>query len=145
MKNLILSAIAGLGAAFGFAPLCDGAVQKHNFDDLLAAIAQVESGGDPNAFNERESAAGLYQIRPIYLKDVNRLLGYQKYSLKDRYDPTKSECMVFIYLRHYGQNKSIEQMAAIHNSGPRGHIKLKTSKQVQNYVKKILIALDNPQ
>jgi len=102
---------------------CQGVVKidiKYSFNDLLDAIAQKESGGDPNAYNESEDAAGLYQIRPIYLTDVNRILGYPKYKLSDRYNPEKSRDMVAVYLMYYGRRKGLEAMARIHNGGPRG-------------------------
>lgn len=133
---------------------CDGAVQiyaqgiepnKYSFNDLLNAIAVVESGGDPNALNEKEQAAGLYQIRPIYLADVNRILNYPRYRLADRFDPEKSREIVGIYLRHYGKDKTLEDMAAIHCSGPKGHIKRKTSKQIQEYVQKVRRVLEDGQ
>lgn len=116
---------------------CQGADVKYNFNDLLAAIAQKESGGDPNACNYEEEAAGLYQIRPIYLSDVNRILDYPKYNLNDRYDPEKSKEMVVIYLRHYGRRKGLEAMARIHNGGPRGDKKESTESYWLD-VKKIL-------
>ena len=74
------------------------------------------------------NAAGLYQISRIYLKDVNRILGYRKYILADRFDPQKSEEMVRIYLGHYGKNKTLEDIARIHNGGPRGWSRPATKK-----------------
>ena len=91
---------------------------EYNFDDLLQALADVESSNDPNAYNKREFAAGLYQIRPIYLKDVNRILGYPCFSLDDRYDPIRAAQMVFVYLSHYGRCMNIAFLARIHNGGP---------------------------
>ncbi len=121
MKKIITAIVAGIGACVGIIPHCEGAVESdYSFDDLLRAIAIVESSGDPKAFNKKESAAGLYQIRPIYLKDVNRILGYQRYKLADRYNPEKARDIVTVYLMHYGYGKGIEAMARIHNGGPRG-------------------------
>ena len=97
-------------------------------DSLLNAIATIESSNDPNAYNAAEDAAGLYQISRIYLKDVNRILGYRKYILADRFDPQKSEEMVRIYLGHYGKNKTLEDIARIHNGGPRGWSRPATKK-----------------
>jgi len=97
-----------------------------NIDGLLRAIATVESGNNPNAFNASENAAGLYQIRPIYLKDVNRIVGHDEFTLADRYEPERAEQMVRIYFGHYGKGKSLEQLARIHNGGPRGDKKEST-------------------
>ena len=133
----IKAILAGIGVMFGFVPICDGAVQIHNFNDLLAAIAQVESSGDPNAVNEKENAVGLYQIRPIYLKDVNRILGYQYFKLADRYDPEYSKQIVSAYLLYYGRNKSLEAMARIHNGGPKGY-KRECTKQYWALIQRVM-------
>ena len=45
---------------------------------------QVESGNDTLAYNAKENAAGCLQIRPIMVREVNRLLGKDSFKLKDR-------------------------------------------------------------
>jgi hypothetical protein len=42
---------------------------------LLAAIIQVESSGNPRAYNQREDAVGILQIRRILVDDLNRIYG----------------------------------------------------------------------
>lgn len=118
---------------------CDGAVQisEYNFDDLLKAIATVESGNNPSAHNKAEDAVGLYQIRKIYVDDINRILGKPHFSYKNRWSAYKSRLMVGVYLNHYGRGKTIEQLARIHNGGPRGHEKKATEKYWLK-VKKVL-------
>ena len=98
-------------------------------DDLLwAAICQVESGGDPNAYNEREDAAGVAQIREIYLHDANRILSYESFRLPDRFDQIKSRQIFEIVTGHYSRSGSDEERARIHNGGPRGMQKRSTVK-----------------
>jgi soluble lytic murein transglycosylase-like protein len=103
-----------------------------HLEQLLAAIAQVESGSDPNAYNEAEQAAGMFQLRPIYVKDVNRILNYDGYSLEDRYDPNKCVQMMCVYWAHYlnpdriGRYPTYEDYARVHNGGPDGHKKAST-------------------
>lgn len=117
--------------------LCGCAEKKEvTFDKLLDAIAWVESKGNIVAFNAEEDAAGLFQIRPIYLRDVNRILGYDKYTLEDRYNPEKSREMVKVYLNHYAARKTLKAIARIHNGGPRGDEKqctLKYWEKVKEY------------
>jgi soluble lytic murein transglycosylase-like protein len=36
-------------------------------------VIQIESGGDPNAYNKKSGAIGLMQITPIVLKEYNQL------------------------------------------------------------------------
>jgi len=109
---------------------CESAVEiepsRYSFNDLLDAIAEVESGGDPNAYNEAEDAVGLFQIRKIYVDDVNRILGRNVFCYADRLDPDESRMMVAVYLGRYGVCRPIEALARIHNGGPRGWKKKST-------------------
>jgi hypothetical protein len=45
------------------------------FEVLVNAIVQVESLGDPLAFNPIEEAVGAFQIRPIRVRDYNQRTG----------------------------------------------------------------------
>ena len=44
-------------------------VSAADLNDFLDAVAKVESSNNPKAVNKKESAFGLYQIRPAYFKD----------------------------------------------------------------------------
>jgi hypothetical protein len=59
-------------------------------DPLISAIIQVESGGDTLAYNSKEDAVGCLQIRPIMVREVNRLLGKDSFTLSDRRSKVKS-------------------------------------------------------
>jgi len=102
-------------------------VDVFDWELLLDALQDKESDNIPNAINVIEDAVGILQIRPIYLKDINRIIGYKKYKLKDRYDVKKSREMV-----------KIEEIIAIHCSGPKGKEKLKYNKLVMHYVDDVL-------
>jgi len=57
-----------------FAPIVKDAISsaslKHGIDvDVLATIANIESGGNPGAINKSSQASGLYQVLPRYFKD----------------------------------------------------------------------------
>lgn len=114
----------------------------YKLTDLLDAIEQVESGGDPNAIGDGGDAIGSYQIHKIYVDDVNRILkkeGYsKKYDYADRLDSFSSRVMTIIYCgywhneyfpdKYFGVKSSIdletaERLARIHNGGPDGHKK----------------------
>ena len=66
-------------------------------------LIAVESGGNPKAFNERENAAGILQIRPIMVQEVNRITGHECYSLEDRWVPQRSVDMAEIYFHYHAQ------------------------------------------
>ena len=97
------------------------AAGHYTMEDLLDAIEQVESGGNANAIGDNGNAVGSFQIHPIYVEDVNRILKHRRYNRNDRYNQTKSREMVTVYLRHYGG--TMEEMARKNNGGPQGHKK----------------------
>jgi len=70
---------------------------------LLAAMILVESGGDPCAVNAAEDAAGVLQIRPVLVADVNRILAAPVFAERDRFCPAASREMWRVYLGHYGR------------------------------------------
>lgn len=55
----------------------------------LQTIAQIESGGNPNAKAGTSSAAGMFQFTEGTWKDMTKKMG-KNYSLEDRFDPQKS-------------------------------------------------------
>ncbi len=103
---------------------------------LVDAIMYVESRGDSMAYNKREDAVGVLQIRPIMLREVNRLLGYDKYTLKDRWSKAKSIEM-FEVIRGHTTNPTDEKLARNWNGGWNGYKKQSTLKY-WNKVKKLL-------
>jgi soluble lytic murein transglycosylase-like protein len=106
--------------------------QDDPMERLLDAIAEVESRSDPNAVGDRGRAVGVYQIHWRYWQDGTRILGMD-WPYEDAVDPVRARQVVRAYLNHYGQGKSLLDMARIHNGGPRGHKKEAT----QNYARKI--------
>lgn len=117
-----------------------------NAYNVYEAIAEVESGTNDYAVNVKEDAVGRYQIRPIYVRDVNRISG-RNYSLDDRKNPKLALEMVKIYTEHYGRiyedrtghPVTDEVIARIHNGGGwRGAVKECT----KNYWRKVKIELD---
>lgn len=89
-------------------------------DTLLNAVMAVESNFDTLAYNSKENAAGCLQIRPIMVREVNRLLGKDKYTLKDRWSKAKSIEM-FNVLRSHLKGATDEQIARTWNGGYNGH------------------------
>ena len=89
-------------------------------DKLVEAIIWVESRGDTLAYNKSEEALGCLQIRPIMLREVNRLLAkndIQKvYTLKDRTSRSKSIEM-FNVIRGHINNPTNERIARTWNGG----------------------------
>jgi soluble lytic murein transglycosylase-like protein len=104
-------------------------------DPLIAAIIQVESGGDTLAYNSKEDAVGCLQIRPIMVREVNRLVGKDSFTLSDRWSKVKS-IQMFNILRSHLKGASDEQIARVWNGGYNGKNNPKTLvywKKVKKY------------
>lgn len=95
--------------------------------NLIDAIIYVESRGNTKAHNIKEDAVGCLQIRPIMLKEVNRLLGYNKYKLADRWSKAKSIEM-FNVIKENTKNPTNEKLARNWNGGWNGYKKQSTLK-----------------
>ena len=94
---------------------------------LIDAIIYVESRGDIKAHNISEDAVGCLQIRPIMVREVNRLLGYNKYKLADRWNKDKSIEM-FNIIKDHTTNPTNEKLARNWNGGWNGYNKKSTLK-----------------
>jgi len=109
-------------------------VEPITIDTLLNAVMAVESNFDSMAYNSKENAAGVLQIRPIMVHEVNRLLGENKYTLKDRWSKAKSIEM-FNVIRSHTKNATDERIARNWNGGYNGHKKQSTLKYWQKVKK----------
>lgn len=84
---------------------------------LWEAVCTVESNGNPLAVGDGGRAAGIAQIWPITVQDINRFAG-TKFTLNDRFSVEKSRQMFNLYVNHYGKGQSDGVKARIWNGGP---------------------------
>lgn len=110
--------------------------------EVLLAIIWVESGNDgKGAYNREEPwAVGILQEWPILVRDVNRILGYKKYTYADRKNDTKAIEMFWIYQKYYNPEMNLEKMARIWCGGPEGD----HHKQTLSYLQLVKTRLYNP-
>ena len=98
-------------------------------DNLIPAMIQVESLGNDSAIGDKHlvgnEAVGALQIRPIMLREVNRILKIQKsnkrYSKKDRYNRERSIEMFMVWKNYHHPKGGFETIARNWNGGPRGY------------------------
>lgn len=90
---------------------------------LIRSVIEVESANNPLAFNASELAAGVLQIRPIMVKEVNRLVGHNKYKNEDRWDKDKSIKMFIDYQNAVNPEWDEELAARRWNGGHFGQFK----------------------
>lgn len=84
---------------------------------LTMAIAKTESEFDPLA-RGKSNDLGVIQATPIWVKEVNRIVGDEKYLHTDALEPNKAIEMFNIYQGYYNPGKSTSKAITVHN--PRG-------------------------
>ena len=106
-----------------------------NWNPVMDAIIQVESGGDPKAVSG--NSVGAMQITPILVKDCNNILKKQKskkqYTMNDRYSVEKSKEMFLIIQKYYNPENNVEKAIRSWNGGVKYSVKA-----TNRYYKKVL-------
>jgi len=115
-------------------------------EELISAIIHIESTGNPKAVGDThldEPSVGCMQIRPIMVREVNRILKRSglklRYTMKDRFDRNSSIEMFNVWADAYHKQSSFEKMARNWNGGPKGYTRNKTVK----YWAKIIAHAEN--
>lgn len=148
-----ITATQGLGFFLMMLPVCAApritwsSAESDNSTRLFEAVAQVESGRNPDKVNEKEDAVGYAQLRKIAVDDVNRIVGQHRFTYADRYSVEKSREMFDVYTAYWGavyhrktgNAVTPEIIARIYNGGPNGYKKESTVKY-WNLVKSALDA-----
>lgn len=118
-------------------PISVAAQEKKAYDwtPVIDAIIQVESKGNANAVSK--DCAGVLQIRPILVQDVNEYLKMKgkskRFSLKDRFNLEKSKEMFILYQKRYNPKNNVEVAIRLWNGGC-GYSVEKTN----GYLKKVM-------
>ena len=114
---------------------------------LIEALIQVESSGKEDCVGDKHliiPSIGVLQIRPIMVREINRILKIQgkdkRYKNKDRYSRVKSIEMFIIWRDYHHKDDSDEIISRCWNGGPKGYKRKKTLhywNKVQKALKKI--------
>ena len=111
---------------------------------LIEALIQVESRGKEKCLGDLHliiPSVGVLQIRPIMVKEVNRILAIlgkdKRYKNKDRYSREKSIEMFIIWRDFHHKDDSNEIISRCWNGGPKGYKR----KATLHYWKKVQKAL----
>ena len=106
------------------------AEKSFNWEPIIAAIIEVESGGNPYA--KSGSSVGVLQITPVLVAECNNILKRDKskkrYSLKDRFSKEK---------RRYNPLNNVEKAIRSWNGGLRYK-----AKRTQRYFEKVMRVLN---
>ena len=113
-------------------------------DELVEALIFVESRGKEDAVGDTHLGApsiGVLQIRPIMVREVNRILKQKKsdkkFKLKDRFSRDKSIEMFMVWKNFHHPNDGFEKIARNWNGGPNGY-RFKRTEYYWNKVRKQL-------
>jgi len=116
-----------------------------DINPLISAMILVESGGNDSAYCKSEEAVGCLQIRPIMLRECNRILKLKKsskrYTLVDRWDRVKSIEIFHIVNQHHNKIGTYEAIARSWNGGPKWAKKSNTKRywrKVKRQIKKLV-------
>ena len=103
-------------------------VPEVNPIELVEALIIVESQGKDSAIGDTHLGApsvGVLQIRPIMVREVNRILKLKKtklrFKLRDRFDRDKSIQMFTIWKEFHHKDSDFETIARNWNGGPNGY------------------------
>ncbi len=106
-----------------------------NWNPVIEAIIQVESGGNAKAISG--NSVGAMQITPILVKECNQILEKQKskkrYSMEDRYSVAKSKEMFLLIQSFHNPENSIEKAIRAWNGGPNYSVRA-----TNRYFKKVM-------
>ena len=111
---------------------------------LVYALIMVESRGKDSCVGDKHliiPSIGCLQIRPIMVREVNRILKKQKDTLrfkyKDRWSRKKSIQMFYIWKDFHHLNSSDEKIARNWNGGPKGYKRKRTLQYWQKVQKEL--------
>jgi len=102
---------------------------------LIDALIYVESRGKNDAVGDthlKHPSIGVLQIRPIMIREVNRILKkqgkLQHFKLGDRFSEQKSISIFNVWKDYHHPEDSFEKIARCWNGGPRGYKNTRTLK-----------------
>ena len=102
--------------------------KEYEKDKILEAIMEKESNFNTKAVNKKENAVGILQIRPIMVREVNKILKNKgdsvSYSLADRLDSTKSVQMYYIFQKTRNPEYDPQIACYLWNGGTRKQLKM---------------------
>lgn len=84
-----------------------------DWDMLQMAIVKTES--DFKSEVAGESGKGIFQATSIYVAEVNRILGEEKYTHQDALDPVKSKEMFDVIQSTYNPDSLVAKAIQLHN------------------------------
>lgn len=102
---------------------------------LKLAIIRTESEFNPLAVGTHEDR-GIYQIVPVYVEEVNRILGEDRYLHEEAFNPHKADEMFELYQGEKNPSHDIDRAIILHNPTATAEYSIKVRKAmdwIRNY------------
>lgn len=116
--------------------------ETFDWTEVINAIINVESNGNPNAVNGNGSCVGILQITKVLVKECNNILREMKspkrYTLSDRKNPMKSKEMFTLYQRKYNPSNNVDDGIRMWNCGISARKDKSKGRKYLNKVKKYM-------
>ncbi len=111
---------------------------QDTWNEVIEAIIEIESNGNPNAVSKCGNCIGAMQIKKIVVDDCNEYLKMKKskrrFTYEDRLSIQKSKEMFYLIQERYNKTKNVEEAVRIWNGGCC-YKKEKTEKYYQKFLK----------
>ena len=110
VRKVVFTAVILMASSLEISAGTNGKESSFDWNPVINAIIQVESGGNPKAVSG--PSCGAMQITPICVKQCNIILEKRKskkrYTLNDRFDVQKSKEMFLLLQSVYNRANDIE-------------------------------------
>ncbi len=110
---------------------------RFDWNSVMNAIIEVESGGNAKAVDKSGKSCGIMQITPVMVNECNRILELRKskkrFSLDDRFSASKSKEMFLLFQSFYNPKNDVEQAIRSWNGGINY-----TRRATQRYYEKVM-------
>lgn len=138
-KKIVFSISVLLATAVsGFANTGKDAKGSFDWNPVMEAIMEVESGSNANAVSGKY--CGAMQISPILVEECNNILkernSKKRYTLKDRFSVEKSKEMFLLIQSYHNPSNNVEKAIRAWNGGNKYNVR-----STNGYYRKVIAAM----
>ena len=135
VRKLLVTAVVLMVCSIETSAGTNGKESSFDWNPIINAIIQVESGGNPKAVSG--PSCGVMQITPVCVKQCNIILEMRKskkrYTLNDRFDVQKSKEMFLLVQSYYNRTNDVEHAIRSWNGGQNY-----SRRSTQRYYEKVM-------
>ncbi len=119
VRKLVFTALILMASSVESFAGTNGKESSFDWNPVIDAIIQVESGGNPRAVSG--PSCGAMQITPICVKECNNILKKRKskkrFTMNDRFDVQKSKEMFLLIQSFFNRTNDVEHAIRSWNGG----------------------------